>query len=69
MIHPSQKHTKTIGLCYWNAIPNFGDSLSPYLISKITGCEVKQVSLKDKDKLVAIGSLIRFSSLFSQSHI
>ncbi len=64
-----QPRRKTISLCYWNTIPNFGDSLSPYLISKITGCEVKHASLKGKDNLVGIGSLIRSSTLFSQSHI
>lgn len=60
---------KTINLCFWDAVPNFGDTLSPYLITKITGCKVKHASFKDKDKLVAIGSLIRTSTLFSQSHI
>ena len=64
-----QPRRKTISLCYWNTIPNFGDSLSPYHISKIKGCEEKQASLKGKDNLVGIGSLIRSSTLFSQSHI
>lgn len=69
MIASAPTRHRTISLCYWNTVSNFGDSLSPYLISKITGCEVKRASFKDKEKLVAIGSLIRSSTLFSQSHI
>lgn len=69
MIASTSTRHRTISLCYWNTVSNFGDSLSPYLISKITGCEVKRASFKDKEKLVAIGSLIRSSTLFSQSHI
>lgn len=69
MINPTQSQFKTISLCYWNTVPNFGDALSPYIISKITGCEVKKAAHKDTNKLVAIGSLIRSSTLFSKSHI
>lgn len=69
MITPTQSQSKTVSLCYWNTVPNFGDALSPYIVSKITGCEVKKAAHKDTNKLVAIGSLIRSSTLFSKSHI
>ncbi|HIT95900.1 MAG TPA: polysaccharide pyruvyl transferase family protein [Candidatus Aphodousia faecavium] len=59
----------TIRLFYWNDEGNFGDFLSPYLVSKITQRKITYCSSSATNKLVAIGSILSKETLFSSSHI
>lgn len=58
-----------INLYYWRDVPNFGDSLSPYLISKLTHRKVEFKAEDALHKLVAVGSLLCRATLFSSSYI
>lgn len=67
MRHPNT--SSYIKLYYWNKLPNFGDALSPYVISKITNKPVRYTERFDTRKLLAIGSILDFHALFSKSFI
>lgn len=62
-----------IPLYYWNAVidgqNNFGDLLSKYLVEKITNKKVNFTQRESFGKLLAIGSLIDYTSLYSKSYI
>lgn len=47
----------TIPLTWWDVTPNFGDLLSPYLITKLTGTPVKLVSIRPGYKRKFVKSL------------
>lgn len=65
----SYLNNHSVKLYYWNEKKNFGDFLSPYLITKITNLKVQHVDSHYYGKLVAIGSLLRYQTLFTKSHI
>ena len=52
-----------VELHYYTGIRNFGDELSPYLISKITGRKVSLAS--SEEGLYAIGSILTHKALWS----
>lgn len=55
-----------INLYAWDE-NNFGDRLSPYIITKLTGQEPQLKQERDHSKLVAVGSLINKHSILSNS--
>ena len=65
----SYLNNHSVKLYYWNEKKNFDDFLSPYLITKITNLKVQHVDSHYYGKLVAIGSLLRYQTLFTKSHI
>lgn len=58
-----------IPLHYWEGHKNFGDELSPYVVSKLTGKKVVYADKFQRNKLVAIGSLLHRDLLTSESTI
>lgn len=60
---------KNLRLYYWADGENFGDELSEYLLFKLTGERPIIVGNTDKDKLLAIGSIISRYTLYSKSYI
>lgn len=44
---------------YFNAIPNWGDHINPYIIQKITGKTVLESTFGMSEHLIAIGSIFR----------
>lgn len=58
-----------IPLYYWRPNSNFGDQLSPYIIEKVTGGAVSYATPFDNNKIVAIGSLLTYDVIHTQSII
>ena len=61
--------TNIIPLYYWTGHNNFGDELSPYIVSKLSGKNIIYAPKFSNNKLVATGSLIHRDLLTSKSII
>lgn len=44
---------------YWDSVPNFGDVIGPYLISKITGKPIININNLNYSGIMAVGSIIQ----------
>lgn len=44
---------------YWDGVPNFGDTIGPYLVSKITKKPVFNILNKKASGLMAVGSILQ----------
>ncbi len=44
---------------YWDGVPNFGDTVGPYLVSKITKKPVFNIFNKEVSGLMAVGSILQ----------
>lgn len=60
---------KPVVLNYWAGHHNFGDELSPYLISKISKRNVVYADRNIFGKLVGVGSIINHENAYSNSYI
>ena len=58
---------KRLFLYWWRDSKNFGDSLSPYIVGKISGARVVPASISRRGKLCAVGSIINTRTLRSRS--
>ena len=58
-----------IRVYYWTWCFNFGDELSEYLLYHLTGEHPLLVAMDEKNKLLAIGSIITHKSLYTDSYI
>lgn len=58
-----------IRIYYWTGCFNFGDELSEYLLYHLIGEHPVLVDVDEKNKLLAIGSIINNKSLYTDSHI
>lgn len=56
-------------LYYWSGSANFGDSLSLYIVEKLTNKKFEKVGIHANKKLVAVGSLINQALMHSDSTI
>lgn len=48
-----------IPVFYWDGVPNFGDTIGPYLVSKITKKPVFNIFKKEVSGLMAVGSILQ----------
>ncbi len=51
-------HAEPIRLYWWRRVPNFGDALNPWLITKLTGRPVRWSRSAHSDVLAACGSIV-----------
>ena len=51
----------------WLGHKNFGDELSPYIVSRISNLGLRLVAAEEPDKLVALGSVVTVETLYSGS--
>ena len=61
------KESLHVALYWWRDNKNFGDSLSPYIVEKVSGVRAVPVSIKRPGKLCAVGSIINSRTLRSRS--
>ena len=38
-------------LYWWNAVPNFGDAISPVIVGHLSGREVRHAAPKDAERM------------------
>lgn len=59
-INPKTMQTEGLMLVsYWDGIPNFGDVIGPYLISKITGKPIINIYSEKLPGLLTVGSILQ----------
>ena len=44
---------------YWDSVPNFGDVIGPYLISRVTGKQVLNIHTMRYSGIMAVGSILQ----------
>ncbi len=61
-IYKDYKDPESVLLKYWDFVPNWGDTVNPYLVHKITGRKIvssnKVFNYQHKPELLGIGSII-----------
>ena len=59
-INPKTMQTEGLMLIsYWDGLPNFGDVIGPYLISKITGKPIINIYSEKLSGLLTVGSILQ----------
>ncbi|HJD97096.1 polysaccharide pyruvyl transferase family protein [Mailhella massiliensis] len=61
------KENSSIVLYWWRDNNNVGDSLSPYIVERVSGARAVSASIKRPGKLCAVGSIINSRTLRSRS--
>lgn len=60
IIDPENKSKQgLVPVFYWDSNPNFGDSIGPYLLSKITGKPVINICHEKESGIMAVGSILQ----------
>lgn len=59
--------TDPISLYYCIGLDNFGDELSAYIVEKLSGRPIQYAQSNANGKLVAIGSLLNYDVIHSDS--
>lgn len=57
--HKDKTIQEFIPVFYWDSVPNFGDVIGPYLISRITGKQVLNIHSLPHSGFMAVGSILQ----------